>query len=178
MLFHTISSCRTENILILHNFWNFVLIQPKPELKIITNLPSLQVEEFTPVTVSTEARLAPEEIYDKEKGEVKGQGEKTSTDRKRERREKKAKKKEIIKIKEKKLKQGSKQSKKAALETVKKNKRSMKIAEAANESGKTLKSSTAFFNQLQENVGQKLINEKNKQKKRKEINEKAERYKL
>eukprot|EP00112_Aurelia_sp_Birch-Aquarium-sp1_P006456 Seg1713.4 transcript_id=Seg1713.4/GoldUCD/mRNA.D3Y31 product="U3 small nucleolar ribonucleoprotein MPP10" protein_id=Seg1713.4/GoldUCD/D3Y31 len=152
--------------------------QPKPELKIITNLPSLQVEEFTPVTVSTEARLAPEEIYDKEKGEVKGQGEKTATDRKRERREKKAKKKEIIKIKEKKLKQGSKQSKKAALETVKKNKRSMKIAEAANESGKTLKSSTAFFNQLQENVGQQLTNEKNKQKKRKEINEKAERYKL
>ena len=129
--------------------------------------------------MSTEARLAPEEIYDKEKGDVKGPGEKTSTDRKRERREKKARKKEIIKNKEKKMKQGiSKQSKKAALETVKKNKRSMKIGEAENELGKTLKSSTAFFNQLQENVGQQLINEKKKQKKRKEISEKAERYKL
>lgn len=61
----------------------------EPELKIINNLPAISVEEAIPEAVSDAALLAPEEIVDKKRRETLERGEKTDTDRKRERRVKK-----------------------------------------------------------------------------------------
>lgn len=145
------------------------------------------MEETTPITVSTETRLAPEEIYDKKKSELKGPEEKSSTDKNRERREKKTKKREIRKVKEKKLKEKQmknpgrvvKESKKGALEALKKNKRMAKIVDSDATLGKNLKSSTAFFTKLQESVGKQIkrANEKNVKRKKESVHG-AEMYKL
>ena len=145
------------------------------------------MEEQTPITVSTETMLAPEEIYDKSKKELKGKDERTTTDKKRERKEKKIKKREIRKNKEKKLKEKEmknpgmvvKESKKAALEKLTKNKRMAKVAVVDSELGKSLKSSAAFFTHLQENVSKQIKKdrEKNAKRKKDDVN-KAENYKL
>ena len=161
--------------------------QPKPELKIISNLPSVAMEESTPITVSTATLLAPEEVYDKKDKDLKGHDERTVTDRKRERREKKTRKREIRKNREKKLKEKLsknpgmvvKGSKKAALETLKKNKRMTKVAEADTKLGKSLKSSTAFFTHLQENISKNIMKARSKTvKSKKNGSSKVEKYKL
>eukprot|EP00795_Rhopilema_esculentum_P006320 gene6320-11747_t len=158
--------------------------QPKPELKVVSNLPSVEIEEFTPVTVSNENMLAPEEIYDKKKSDIKGQDEKSVTDRKRERREKKIRKKEIVKKKERKLQERKsrginvKENKEEAIRRLKKSSRNTQIVKEDDELKKTLKSSSAFFSQLQENIEKRVDKERQKTKKRKENVERAEGYKL
>lgn len=62
---------------------------PEPELKMISNLPAVTMEEAIPAAVSESTLLAPEEVSRKEKREFMTATEKTDTDRKRERRGKK-----------------------------------------------------------------------------------------
>ena len=77
----------------LSNF-HFCLPPPEPEIKVLTNFPSITVEEVQPVTHTEADLLAPEEICGK--NEVKGDMEKTVQDKKRARRKKAAMQKVTI----------------------------------------------------------------------------------
>jgi len=167
----------------LSNF-QFTPKQPKPDLKVISNLPSVAMEESTPITVSNSSMLAPEEIYDKKRSDLKGENERTATDKKRERRKKKIRKRVIAKAKERKLKEKemknpgmvAKASQRAALQKLSKSKR---VAIAGGEFGKSLKSSTAFFTHLQENVRKHVKKTRETTVKSKKDNvHKGEKYKL
>ncbi|KAM7406036.1 hypothetical protein PAMP_000440 [Pampus punctatissimus] len=83
-----------------------------PEVKVVSNLPSITMEEVAPVSASDATLLAPEEIREKNKaGDILGDSEKTSTDKKRERRHKK--KVKSLKMKEKEKRQKLKDANKA-----------------------------------------------------------------
>ncbi len=60
-------------------------------MTIVSNAPSITIEECAPVNVSETALLAPEEVYEKKRVEIKSQGEMTKQDKNRERRGKKRK---------------------------------------------------------------------------------------
>ena len=120
------------------------------------------MEEVAPVAVSDAMLLAPEEIHEK-KPELKGDTEKTATDRKRERRAKKLRQRERAHEKEKRKKLVSKlnpglgnvYSKKDALRKLEKEgERNVSVIKGDGSESKTLKSSSAFFSQLEDKVKQ------------------------
>ncbi|PSN31299.1 U3 small nucleolar ribonucleoprotein MPP10 [Blattella germanica] len=134
---------------------------PVPDMKIVSNLPAITLEEVAPVATSDAALLAPEEVKGQSKGNVIGKAERTVTDKKREHRKKKAqqrkRKREQVKREQlvEKLRPGlgnkySKEKAKRDLENVIKNSNVTQMEEK--DSGKAVKSSTAFFNQLQDEV--------------------------
>jgi U3 small nucleolar RNA-associated protein MPP10 len=128
---------------------------PSAEIKVVSNLPSVSIEEVAPVSVSDATLLAPQEIQTQTKGEIKGKAERTETDRKRERRQKKKgqKLKRISREEKAKLKGLGLRNIKLAENISKSNKR--KKSEDGIESfenSKELKSSKAFFAKLQNQV--------------------------
>ncbi|XP_069030373.1 U3 small nucleolar ribonucleoprotein protein MPP10 [Embiotoca jacksoni] len=165
----------------LSNF-HFTPKPPVPEVKVVSNLPSITMEEVAPVSTSDATLLAPEEVKDKNKaGDVLGDTEKSSTDKKRERRHKKQVKRLKIKEKEKreKLKAASstgenkKPSKAEVAENLKKLIKGGK-ATVVKDGGKdkALRSSQAFFSQLQDQVKSQIKSAKDpssKKKKSKEV---------
>jgi len=137
-----------------------------PEVKIVRNAPTLAMEEVAPVAMSDANLLAPQEIVDKARGEEIGQSERLDEDRKRERRKKKTDQRVRAKDKEKREKLvnklnpglGNKYSKAKMikeLESAEKQGKVTKIKEDAVK-GKSVKSSSAFFNQLQ-NEAQSVV---------------------
>ncbi|NXD06220.1 MPP10 protein, partial [Nothocercus nigrocapillus] len=172
----------------LCNF-HFIPKPPVPEVKIVSNLPAVSMEEVAPVAVSDAALLAPEEIKEKNKaGDVKADAEKTPTDRKRERRKKKLRKRMKIREKERRQKllekmkpeQGTKLSKKAAAAKLKKLTKEGKASLLKDEGkDKVLKSSQAFFSQLQDQVKMQIKDAtQQKKKQKKEYNVSVHKLKL
>ncbi|MCJ8747407.1 hypothetical protein PDJAM_G00153040 [Pangasius djambal] len=153
-----------------------------PEVKIVSNLPSITMEEVAPVSVSNATLLAPEEVKEKNKaGDILGDSEKTATDKKRERRKKKKLKRVKIQEREKrnKLKEAAsegkikKKSKAQVEETLRKLTKGGK-AKLLTDDGmdKALRSSQAFFSQLQDQVRSQIKGSKDraaKKKKQKEV---------
>jgi U3 small nucleolar RNA-associated protein MPP10 len=144
----------------LSNF-HFTPKPPAPEVKIVSNLPAITLEEVAPVATSDAALLAPEEVKERPKGDVIGKEERTSSDKKRERRHKKLRQREKQHEREKREQAieklqpglGNKYSKEKAmrdLEKVTKSSNITQVVEKAN--AKSVRSSRAFFNSLQEEV--------------------------
>ncbi|KAM6950394.1 U3 small nucleolar ribonucleoprotein MPP10 [Lycodopsis pacificus] len=165
----------------LSNF-HFTPKPPVPEVKVVSNLPSVTMEEVAPVSASDGTLLAPEEIKEKNKaGDILGDTEKTSTDKKRDRRHKKTVKRLKIKDKEKrqKLKEASgtgvnrKLSKAEVTESLKKLTKGGKARILKDEGkDKALRSSQAFFSELQDQVKSQIKSAKDqssKKKKHKEV---------
>ncbi|XP_067297808.1 U3 small nucleolar ribonucleoprotein protein MPP10 isoform X2 [Pseudorasbora parva] len=151
-----------------------------PEVKVVSNLPSITMEEVAPVNASDATLLAPEEIKEKNKaGDILGDTEKTTTDKKRERRKKKKMKRLKIQEQEKRQKlkevmKGNKKKSKAEVEkTLKKLTKGGKAKILTNDGmDKALRSSQAFFTQLQDQVKSQIKGSKDqtaKKKKQKEI---------
>ncbi|XP_056602856.1 U3 small nucleolar ribonucleoprotein protein MPP10 [Triplophysa dalaica] len=152
-----------------------------PEVKVVSNMPSITMEEVAPVSASDATLLAPEEIKEKNKaGDLLGDTEKTTTDKKRERRKKKLAKRMKVQEREKrqKLKQikggeNKKKSKAEVEQTIKKLTKGGKAKVLTNDGmDKALRSSQAFFSQLQDQVKSQIKGSKDKtgkKKKQKEV---------
>ncbi|XP_076293891.1 U3 small nucleolar ribonucleoprotein MPP10 [Lasioglossum baleicum] len=131
----------------------------KPEIKVISNVPAINMEEVAPVAVSDAALLAPEEIKEKQRGDLMDRAERTKTDMKRERRHKKMKQRARHEAMEKKEKLNAmkpgiakKYKKDKAAELTKKLINNRNIVKMDETGHRVPKSSTAFFNQLQDQV--------------------------
>ncbi|XP_057580625.1 U3 small nucleolar ribonucleoprotein protein MPP10 [Hippopotamus amphibius kiboko] len=160
----------------LSNF-HFIPKPPVPEIKVVSNLPAITMEEVAPVSVSDAALLAPEEVKEKNKaGDIKTAPEKTATDKKRERRKKKFQKRLKIKEKEKRRRlleknnpdQAGKYTKAVASEKLKQLTKTGKASLLKDEGkDKALKSSQAFFSKLQDQVKMQINDAKKTDKKKK-----------
>ena len=119
------------------------------------------MEEVAPVAMSDANLLAPQEIIDRKRGEEIGSSERIDTDKKRDRRRKKTLQKKRQKENEKREKEidklrpglGNKYSKARVMKDLenaeKQGNGQLKRIKEDSQKGKTVKSSTAFFNQLQ-----------------------------
>lgn len=152
--------------------------QKSAELKIVRNIPSIAMEEVAPTAASNATLLAPAEVVDKKKGELKEDEEKTKTDKKRQRREKKAIKRAAIKEREKREALvakinpglGNKYSKQKAIKKLEEAEKQGKVVNIkTKEKDRTVKTSKAFFTSLQEEV-KTHMKEKSAEKKKKKKN--------
>ncbi|XP_012277221.1 U3 small nucleolar ribonucleoprotein protein MPP10 [Orussus abietinus] len=139
--------------------YHFTPKMAKPDVKIVSNIPAINMEEVAPVATSDMTLLAPEEIKDKPRGDIIGKSERTDADKKRERRQKKLKQRKHYKAKEERKETDDiKPSLKNKLKKNKLNSAKAKLSKARNvlkmneSTQKVSKSSTAFFNQLQDQV--------------------------
>ncbi|XP_052795799.1 U3 small nucleolar ribonucleoprotein protein MPP10-like [Mya arenaria] len=147
----------------LSNF-HYTPKQAAPEVQIITNQPSIAMEEVAPVAVSDAKLLAPEEVKDKVQGEMKGASERTKTDRERERQRKKKEKR--MKRREREQRErlieklnpglGNKYSRDKALKDLEKDSKTQNsrvtLLKDDRKQKTGLTSSKSFFSQLQDEV--------------------------
>ncbi|CAL9701575.1 unnamed protein product [Knipowitschia caucasica] len=159
-----------------------------PEVKVVSNLPSIAMEEVAPVSVSNATLLAPEEVKEKSKaGDILGDTEKTTTDKKRDRRHKKKVKRLKIQEKERRQKlkeaqqtgENKKLSKAQVAESVKKLTKGGKATLLKDEGkDKALRSSQAFFSELQDQVKSQIKSAKDQSSKKKQKVVSASKLKL
>ncbi|XP_076148047.1 U3 small nucleolar ribonucleoprotein MPP10 [Alosa pseudoharengus] len=158
-----------------------------PEVKVVSNLPSIAMEEVAPVSASDATLLAPEEVKEKNKaGDLIGDSEKTTTDKKRERRQKKKLKRLKVQEKEKRQKiklaktgENTKASKAQVADTLKKLTKGGKAKILTNDGmDKALRSSQAFFSQLQDQVKSQVKGSKEQAGKKKKNQKEVSASKL
>uniref|UniRef100_A0A8C7G7D4 M-phase phosphoprotein 10 (U3 small nucleolar ribonucleoprotein) n=1 Tax=Oncorhynchus kisutch TaxID=8019 RepID=A0A8C7G7D4_ONCKI len=133
----------------LSNF-HFTPKLPVPEVKVVSNVPSIAMEEVVLLVDSSEDRK-------NKAGDVLVDSEKTSTDKKRERRKKKKVKSIKMKEKRRKLKDRTGENKKPSKAEVAENLKKLTKGGKATllkvrGKDKALRSSSAFFSQLQDQV--------------------------
>lgn len=173
-----------EKLDMMSNFF-FTPRPAQPDLKIITNLPTITMEEVAPVSVSDAAMLAPEEIKRKPKGDVIGAGERTKTDKNRERRHKKVHQRQ----KHQKQPIGNKSLAEKVIKSrnVEKVKTFfIKLWSTLNsflfhfqmKTGDTTKSSAAFFSKLQEDISLNKNGKTSSKRKSDKPNHQAKKLKL
>eukprot|EP01134_Creolimax_fragrantissima_P000240 CFRG0240T1 len=147
----------------LANF-HYTPARAKEDVAIIVNKSALAMEEVLPTAVSTVQQLAPEEAYRKSRQELKGDDEKTESDRARERKAKKADKRQKNKETDERRKKlektnpalAHKLSKKVTMNQIKKGKMVGASAVGSGADTRALKSSTAFFSKLQDEARQTI----------------------
>ncbi|KAK3098861.1 hypothetical protein FSP39_023805 [Pinctada imbricata] len=163
-----------------------------PDIKIVSNLPTISMEEVAPVTHSNGTLLAPEEVKNKTKGELKGKLELSDTDRQRARRQKKVKQRMRKKEKEKREKLveklnpglGNKYSKEKAMKELEKKQAGKSVTVIKEGKGtfkdnKKLTSSKSFFTQLQEDARTEISKKKvGKRKSATSDGKNSKKYKL
>jgi len=134
---------------------------PKPQMEIEKreqNVPAIQMEEKLPAAISEATTLAPEEVYSKQRREVKGTTELTQEERKRLRQEKKRIQKRTKQEKEEQEKQrtranpGRLPSVSRAHKELLSQSKSKTVHIAKSSSSSTPTTSTALFAQLQQEV--------------------------
>ncbi|XP_022108568.1 U3 small nucleolar ribonucleoprotein protein MPP10-like [Acanthaster planci] len=146
-----------------------------PEVKIVKNVPSISMEEVAPITATGATLLAPEEIQEKSKAELKGDTERTASDRKQALRQKKQRQRTRAKEKLKKQRaveklkpgMGNKYSAKSALQRLEQDSKlpSSKMTIIKDDrKEKMLKSSKSFFGRLQDEVTSEIRGVKTKKK--------------
>ena len=156
-----------------------VLLQPKPEVKIVANVPAIQMEEVAPVATTDAALLAPEEIQVKSKVPEVGMTEKTATNRKRERRLKKKQKR--LRLAEKRQREklvtklrpglGNKYTKKSFAKKLQEREEEEKV-------DKSLRSSSKFFARLQDQVREQVKGATAQERRTKDRTTRSQHYKL
>nr|SVE70542.1 EOG090X09DZ [Daphnia similis]SVE71167.1 EOG090X09DZ [Daphnia similis]SVE72425.1 EOG090X09DZ [Daphnia similis] len=132
----------------------------QPDIKIVSNMPSIVMEEIAPVTVSDANLLAPQEVQDPTRGVLKGKTEKEKTDLLRERRKKKSAQRVRHKERERTEKAvdkanpglGNKHAKARVIRNLQKAEKEGTVSLIKENRMKAPRSSTAFFRQLQEDV--------------------------
>jgi len=160
-----------------------------PEVQIISNQPSITMEEVAPVNVSDAAMMAPHEIQDKQKGELVGKTERTETDKKRDLRAKKSAQRKRQRAKERKQQAieklrpglGNKYAKEKAIKELEKQSKAPggKVTLIKDGGKSDLTTSSKFFSQLQEEVTTHVQSKKAlKKKKSKDKQGSATKYKL
>ena len=158
------------------------LAQGNAEIKVIKNTATLSMEEVAPVAMSDANLLAPQEIIDRKRGDDIGSTERIETDKKRDRRRKKALQKKRQQENEKREKAvdklkpglGNKYSKARVMKDLenaeKQGKGQLKRIKEDTMKGKSVKSSTAFFNQLQNDAMDNVKQIKGQKRKEKSAN--------
>ncbi|XP_071539896.1 U3 small nucleolar ribonucleoprotein protein MPP10-like [Panulirus ornatus] len=141
--------------------------QTNADIKIKSNLPAIRMEEATPITATDASLLAPQEILEPLRGELRGKTECTSTDRKRERRQKKAHQKQKAKMQDKKLQEKLKKvgpngrlDAKSSVKFIEKAVKTGQVKLLEGEQNKVIRSSHTFFKQLQDNSNNKIRKKK------------------
>ncbi|EYC20828.1 hypothetical protein Y032_0021g447 [Ancylostoma ceylanicum] len=136
----------------LSNF-DYTPPEVRPEVRVVSNMAALRVEEVG-MNASTDAQLlAPEEMKKRQKGDLKADDERDRTDKLRQRRKKKNRQRAMVEL----------FGEEKAMEGLKKKKK--KVTDDGGSAGGEKLKSAAFFSKLQETVRNEIKEKTTKKKK-------------